>query len=157
MSKKMTAALLIVSLTFNLAVLGIFLYRQFSGPEAAGAPWRQGPPPFREMGVDARQRARLMDIMRSFHRENRSLQREIMKNERALMKTIRLNPADSTTIDSLVGVIGRLREEYSRRAIRKLSEAGKILTEEQRGLLLDMMMKRRRGNIPGGHRPPWAP
>ncbi len=155
MSKKMTAALLIVSLTFNLAVLGVFLYRHFAAPQGAEAAWQKGPP-FREMGVDARQRARLVDIMRSFHRENRSLQREIMKNERALMKTMRLNPADSSTIDSLVGVIGRLKEEHSRRAMRRLSEAGKILTEEQRGVLLDMMMKRRRGNPPGGHRPPWA-
>ncbi len=51
MSKKMTAALLIVSLSFNLAILGVFLYKQFVPSPMPYAP-RHIPPPFRAMGVD---------------------------------------------------------------------------------------------------------
>ncbi len=152
MSKRLTAALLIVSLTFNLAVLGVLLYRQFSEVDK---PFRPNRPPFREMGISEGQRGQLMKIMRSFRRENRNLQGEIQRNEKALWETIRRQPADSATIDSLVGVIGRLKEEHSRRAMKKLSEAGKLLNEQQRGLLLDMLMRARPGRRPGGGPVPW--
>ncbi|GEM_PF-5831915 len=156
MSKKMTAALLIVSLSFNLAILGVFLYKQFVPSPMPYAP-RHIPPPFRAMGVDEQQREQLMTIMRSFRRENHSLQMEIRQNEKALMDVLRRQPGDSAAIDSLVTAISRLREEHSRRAMKKLSEAGKLLDEEQRGLLLDMLMRSRMGRMRGKKGPPMTP
>ncbi|RMH62192.1 MAG: periplasmic heavy metal sensor [Calditrichaeota bacterium] len=150
MSRKMLSALLIVSLSFNLAVLGMFLYKNITGAPPQGPPFfnPRRPPFLEQLDIAPEQRRELEKRVREFHRENIGLKKEIARLERQLLLEMEKENSDSARVDSLVNELSGLKKEFSLKAARKLKQAGKILTPRQRKLFLNRLLMPGKGPGP---------
>ena len=153
MKVKLLVGALVVLVILNVAALGSFLFFHLHGPRPGD--WQS----MRERrmhhwvmrNVKPEERERLMRTMRSFHEEIRPLVDQTGTLEEQLIASMRKDPVPRAHIDSLLEEISRNRLEIARRATDRMIAMGDSLSPDERGHLIDLLMRMRRGGpgVPG--------
>ncbi len=148
---KWVIALLVFSLTINIAAVGTLIYFwQKPGPPPMDAPWMlhsrnnrwpDGPPPDgsgRPFGM----RPELQGLRSAYHEKMQPLARELDATRRDLMRLMGQQPAARDSIDLALQRITRLQGDLERVTVEHFLAMRAVLNEEQWTNLLKVMEKR---------------
>jgi Spy/CpxP family protein refolding chaperone len=144
MKVKVLIGALVVLMVMNLAALGSFMFMHLHGGRHHG-----GHSGERRMhrwvmrNVPEGDRERLMRTMRSFHEDVSPLAEQTRKLEDELISSMRQDPAPRAHIDSLLEQISHNRLEIARRATDRMIAMGDSLTPDERGHMVDALMRSR--------------
>jgi Spy/CpxP family protein refolding chaperone len=143
MKVKVLIGALAVLMVMNMAALGAFFFfhlharhHGLHGRERFTHRWVM-------RNVPEGDRERLMRTMRSFHEEVRPLAEQTGKLEEELISSMRKDPAPRAHIDSLLEQISQNRLEIARRATDRMIAMGDSLTPDERGHMVDALMRSR--------------
>jgi uncharacterized membrane protein len=143
MKVKVLIGALVVLVIMNVAALGSFLFlhlharHQGTMREPMAHRWVM-------RNVPEKDRDRLFRTMRSIHDDLRPLAEDTGKLEDDLIRSMRQDPAPRAHIDSLLEQISKNRLEIARRATDRMIAMGDSLTPDERGHMVDAMMRFRR-------------
>lgn len=166
MLNKTLALLLIFSLAFNVAFLGIWAYQR---RERAEAPERQrqhqrgadgrrergpGDELWEKLGVSPEQKQQLDESHSELRRKTEALRQDARTHREQLYKLLESDLPDEAAVLTEQDAIGSIEQQQRRAVIEQMLEMRKILTPEQRQAWLRMMREfrertRRRGRFGG--------
>jgi len=151
MKVKFLVGALIVLVLMNLAALGSFFYMQHHAP----AP-RRGERAQRWMSKNLpdQDRREFVRTVRGIRKDIGPLAESTRVLEKQLIDSMREDPVPRARIDSLLQEISRNRLDMARRATDRMITMGDSLTPEERGRMVDAILRARR--LDGaGHRRDW--
>ena len=149
MKVKLLVGALVVLMIMNVAALGSFLFLHLHGDRAPGPGRERLVHRWVARNIPQEDREQLFRTMRSFHQEVQPLVEQTADLEAQLIATMRENPVPRARIDSLLEQISHNRLEIARRATDRMIAMGDSLTPDERGHMVDALMRFRRGG-PGG-------
>ncbi len=139
MQNKLLSLLLIFSLAFNIAFVGIWAYNRTSpGPNALQAPSRAASP-WERLEVAPEQRERLREQWRGLHAEVRS-RRETLQRQRDRLLELMADPEpNEAPIRACRNNIERIQDEVRNLVLTHMRRMGEVLTPEQRRRMFHML------------------
>ncbi|MFO7956436.1 MAG: periplasmic heavy metal sensor [Candidatus Brocadiia bacterium] len=152
MYNKTLSLILIFSLAFNIAFVGIWAYNRFGEEQPAPAPvprqtWEQ-------IGLDREQQRRMEQSWRGLQRELVPLQARLARERDRLLELMAEPDPDEEAIRATQRRMAAVQEEMRRCVMIHMRETRERLTPEQRRRMFHMMRTwgRRRGHAPAGRR-----
>ena len=173
MLNKTLALLLVFSLAFNIAFLGIWAYHRRARAQASERQQQhqRGPDgrrerrpdggPWAKLGLSPEQEGQLEESRRELERKTAGLGQEAAQHRERLYELLESDLPDQEAVLAEQEAIDRIQQQQRRAVIEQMLEMRKILTPEQRQAWLRMMREyrertRRRGRF-GGPRPEGGP
>jgi uncharacterized membrane protein len=160
MKVKLLVGALIVLVIMNLAALGTFWFMRDHRPappfgERPGREWRMHRGAGHNLSREERQL--VFRAMRGIPQEVRPLIEETGVLEDDLIASMKKDPVPRAHIDSLHQQISAKRLEIARRATDRMIAMSDSLSPAERELMIDAMVRFRRGGFggPAGGPPPW--
>jgi heavy-metal resistance protein len=140
MKVKVLIGALVVLMLMNVAALGSFLFlhlhARHQGNDRARYSHR-----WVMRNVPAKDRDTFFNTMRSIHDDVHPLAEDTGKLEDELIRSMRKDPVPRAHIDSLLEEISKNRLEIARRATDRMIAMGDSLTPDERGHMVDAMMR----------------
>ena len=134
MKNKRLAIFLIISLAFNMAVLGVFLahwLREDSGGESYCDP-QQCRTFARRFGLNPPTAERFSTEMSRFRKDERKLRAGISESRMELMELLHSPEPDSGMIDRKVEEISELQGELEKIMVRRLLRVNSVLSDSEK-------------------------
>jgi len=160
MKKNKLLVFLIISLAFNLAVLGVFAFHRFSGESSESIsedPAHCDPHLCRrfarDFGLPHASAERFATEMGRYREEEKGLRRRIGNSRMQLMSLFNDKKPDSVAIEEKVEEIAGLQEELEKIMIRRLLRVNSVLSDSERVRFNRILMRRMCGERP--HHPPF--
>jgi Spy/CpxP family protein refolding chaperone len=152
MYNKILSLILIFSLAFNIAFVGIWAYNRFG--EEQPTPALAPRPTWEQIGLDREQQRRMEQSWRRLQRELAPLQARLARERDRLLELMAEPDPDEEAIRATQRRMGAVQEEMRRHVMTHMRETRERLTPEQRRRMFHMMRSwaHRRGQAPGGRR-----
>jgi Spy/CpxP family protein refolding chaperone len=166
---KALQLLLIFSLAFNIAFVGIWVHNRYLGPPGPsegpppGAPPGGGGPPegpdhapgtWERLGLSPEQQRRLEEHRRQARKQMQQLQAEAHAERERLWGLLAREPIDEQAVAQSQQRLEEIQKQIGQQALREMLLTHKRLTPEQRKALFRMMRTHRNRGQEGGQ---WRP
>ncbi|RKZ08984.1 hypothetical protein DRQ05_00535 [bacterium] len=159
-------AVLIISIVFNIAVIGAMTYGFAMRRGVPRSPLGEGVPPERlmamrcrmmgrELGLDRDQIERVESVFVSSSKEQEELRKRLAEARAHLFELLSKDNPDEGEILERIDEISAIQGQLEGLVVKRLLKIRKILPPEQRREFLEMLRCRmdHKGPCPGGHRP----
>lgn len=149
MTNKVLALILIFSLAFNIAFVGIWAYGQFYAPDRV----RPRPPrraPWERMGLTEPQRRELVERRRQLQGEMSRVRAELEEQRARLFDLLEAEHIDEEAVRDARERMKRAQEKVQQLVFRHMRELRDVLKPEQRRRMMDMMRRHGAGRHRGG-------
>jgi len=143
MKVKVISGVLIFSLALNLAVIGTFVYKRFTGPDPHLFPRdRGGRMAFlNDMEIEDAEREKMIELFREFRKINRATQEEITPLEDKLFETLQNDSSDLKEAHEIMKMIGEKKLALSKNTLNHFLKVKSFLTPKQQGHFYRMLIK----------------
>ena len=149
MKVKLLVGALVVLVIINIAALGSFWFMHFHGRHHGGGRHHRDHRSHRWASVSNDEREKLFRAMKSFHEDVKPITEQTGKLEEDLIASMRKDPVPRAHIDSLLEQISKNRLEIAHRATDRMIAMGDSLSPDERGHLVDALMRFRHGQFGG--------
>lgn len=139
MKLKVLVGALVALMIINIAAIGSFLYLHHHAKHPGKQPDRAHR--FAARYVPEKDRAKFFRTARALRQDIGPLADETGALEKDLINSMRQNPVPRAHIDSLLEQISRNRLEINRKATDRMIAMGDSLTSEERGHMVDALMR----------------
>jgi Spy/CpxP family protein refolding chaperone len=152
MKRRTVSIVLLLSLAFNVAFMGAWIYRYFSGPHRSGRGWsRDRRSPWDQIELTEVQQERIDRMRKELHEKMRRLRQDIMEERRVLAEEFEAENPDSVKIAKRLQIISEKELAAEKEVVRYMLQQREILTPEQREPFMNFIKRRM------GVRPPDQP
>jgi Spy/CpxP family protein refolding chaperone len=145
MRTKWWTLILIFSLAFNAAVLGVcgyHYYRYTCAAPSAYCPLSPGDRHFyQRLGLSDSQLERMAPLARTFHTRLDKLSRETERKRARLVNLLSLKEVDSGRIESLRKDMAGIQDQIQREVVSHLLDVREILTPEQKETFFTLLRR----------------
>ncbi len=148
MYNKVLSLLLIFSLAFNLAFVGIWVYSLKAEPETSRRGVGPERAPWTELGLGADQRKRMGEEWQRLRDEVGELKKELDRQQERLLDLMAAERPDRNAIQDCQQRIGEIQHEMRRLVTDHMMQTGQMLTPEQKQRWYGMLKGLR--EAPGG-------
>ncbi len=157
MPNKALSLLLIFSLAFNIAFVGIWVHNIVTA-EQDTHPERRGAADFwRNAGLDPEQREALREDSRTFKQEMAELGQELDRQQDRLLTLMAGEEPDEEAMRQCREKIHEIDRRRASLALKHMRRMREVLTPPQRRRWLEEMRRLGHGRGPGGHRGGFRP
>jgi hypothetical protein len=148
MKVKLLVGALLVLVLINIAALGSFWFLHAHGRHHGDRRYDREHRSHRFANVSEDERQKLFRAMKSFHEDVKPLSDATAKLEDDVVASMRKDPVPRAHIDSLLEQISKNRLELARRATDRMIAMGDSLSADERGHMVDALMRFRHGRDP---------
>lgn len=154
MYNKILSLILVFSLAFNIAFVGIWAYNRFGEERAASAPAPAPPQTWEQVGLDREQQRRMEQSWRALQQQLTPLRTRLESERDHVLELMAQADPDEEAIRTTQRRMAVVQEQMRRCVMTHMRETGERLSPEQRRRMFQMMRSwaRRRGHASTGRR-----